>query len=264
MDILGKKKKKVTLNIQKILIVSLILGVLGLLGLKLWSALEVTKQMESTIGPLTELVYLFEAKIGGYQGQHKSIESQLASLNEVYEASRDENEKSKKEKAVLLTRIDGYREYTTELMGSIEDIKADLLQAMKTVSEKDMEIEDFKEKVRVYKIENADLKEKVLKAQVQTISKDNGAVTLEPVVVKSKSERFKGGRIREINKEYNFVLLDIGHNQGIEEGDVLFVFRGRKLLGKIIVEKVGENASIAKGFFRSVIRTIRKGDTVKY
>jgi len=68
-------------------------------------------------------------------------------------------------------------------------------------------------------------------------------VELPPIVIHPKSETgtqdtagaATRGSILEINKENNFVIIDIGEDAGIKLGDVLKVYRGSQLIGNIEV-----------------------------
>ena len=57
---------------------------------------------------------------------------------------------------------------------------------------------------------------------------------------------------------------DAGSDSGVRVGDSLFVFRGGKLLGRLVVEKVSEDACVAKGYYKSVRDAVRKGDKVTF
>lgn len=46
------------------------------------------------------------------------------------------------------------------------------------------------------------------------------------------------GKILEVNSEYNFVIINLGKENGIKKGMVFMVYREKKLLGKVEVEEV--------------------------
>jgi hypothetical protein len=57
-------------------------------------------------------------------------------------------------------------------------------------------------------------------------------------------KRFSGS-VLVVNKRYDFVVIDIGKDHGMETGVILILHRGKKFLGKVIVEKVYERMSAA-------------------
>ena len=53
------------------------------------------------------------------------------------------------------------------------------------------------------------------------------------------------GRVLVVNEKYDFVVVDIGEDHGMETGSVLILHRGTKFLGKVTVEKVYARMSAA-------------------
>lgn len=51
------------------------------------------------------------------------------------------------------------------------------------------------------------------------------------------------GRILEINHEYNFVIVNLGKEDGVKRGMIFLVYREKKLLGKVEVEDVFKDMS---------------------
>jgi len=50
-------------------------------------------------------------------------------------------------------------------------------------------------------------------------------------------EEILHGQIQAINKKFDFVIIDIGSENGVKEGMVFMVHRKKKLLGKVRVEE---------------------------
>ncbi len=53
------------------------------------------------------------------------------------------------------------------------------------------------------------------------------------------------GKVLVVNQKYNFVVVDIGKDQGLEKGEVLIVHRGNTFIGKTQVIKVYEKMAAA-------------------
>lgn len=51
------------------------------------------------------------------------------------------------------------------------------------------------------------------------------------------------GRILEINKEFNFVIINLGKEEGVKKGMVFMVYREKKLIGKVEAEDVFQDMS---------------------
>jgi cell shape-determining protein MreC len=53
------------------------------------------------------------------------------------------------------------------------------------------------------------------------------------------------GRVTAVNKNWNFVVLNVGQKQNVVEGGELIVYRGQKMIGKVKVVSVESNSSVA-------------------
>lgn len=51
------------------------------------------------------------------------------------------------------------------------------------------------------------------------------------------------GKILEVNREYNFVIVNLGKDDGVKKGMVFMVYRDRRLIGKVEVEEVFSDMS---------------------
>jgi hypothetical protein len=70
------------------------------------------------------------------------------------------------------------------------------------------------------------------------------------------------GKVLVINKDYNFVVINLGTRDGVEVGTPFSIFRGNKYIGDIKVEKV-HDAMSAAGFVTDGLKDIvNEGDKV--
>lgn len=68
------------------------------------------------------------------------------------------------------------------------------------------------------------------------------------------------GKVLVINKDYNFVVINLGSKDGVEIGEVFSIYRNNKYIGEVKVEKVHDSMSAA-GFLSTEIKgKIREGD----
>jgi predicted RNase H-like nuclease (RuvC/YqgF family) len=69
------------------------------------------------------------------------------------------------------------------------------------------------------------------------------------------------GKVTVVNKEYNFVVINLGQRDGVNVGDIFSVYQDDKPVGEIKVEKVHESMSAA-GFPAEMKDTIKENDRV--
>ena len=72
-----------------------------------------------------------------------------------------------------------------------------------------------------------------------------GDVELEKIMVSARKSGPVGGKIIQVNTEWQFVVVDLGWDR-LSVGDVLGVYRGEQLIAKIQVERVQEQVAAAR------------------
>ena len=72
----------------------------------------------------------------------------------------------------------------------------------------------------------------------------SGAVQLERVVVSDAGASNLNGRVVSVNKDWHFVVIDLGWD-AVRIGDTVSIFRGEQLLAKARVDRVQEGICAA-------------------
>jgi cell shape-determining protein MreC len=155
----------------------------------------------------------------------KELEQQLVEEKKVAERSLEEANQRIVTLAADLEKTASDVEAASKVPERLTEVTADK-----------KEIEEELEKVRN---EKAKL-EIELQKRTGTIP---GAVDVGEVRVQT-GKRF-AGKVLVVNRRYDFVVIDLGKDHGMETGVVLILHRGRQFLGKVQVEKVYERMSAA-------------------
>jgi ABC-type transporter Mla subunit MlaD len=71
------------------------------------------------------------------------------------------------------------------------------------------------------------------------------------------------GQVIVVNREYDFIVMNLGKNHGLSIGQEFQVLRGSEVLGRVKVEKVYDELAAAAILPESQKDNIREGDTVK-
>ena len=82
----------------------------------------------------------------------------------------------------------------------------------------------------------------VLEDKVRDVINRQG-IELERIVIKAEGEL--EGRVLVINREYNFIVVDIGVDDEVELGGYLTIFRNGKYVGEAQIEKIYDTMSAA-------------------
>ena len=72
------------------------------------------------------------------------------------------------------------------------------------------------------------------------------------------------GSVLAVDPKWNFVVLDLGADKGMLEGGVLMVHRNSKLVGKVRIQEVMANRSVANLMAGWKLGDIEEGDQVLY
>lgn len=70
------------------------------------------------------------------------------------------------------------------------------------------------------------------------------------------------GKILKANRLYNFVIIDLGKNDGIKPGMNLMAYREDDQIGEIVIDKVYDELSVGKAVFEWIGDEMDAGDTV--
>ncbi len=65
-----------------------------------------------------------------------------------------------------------------------------------------------------------------------------------------------------VNKEYNFVVINLGSKDGVSLGDMFTLVRGKSSIGDIKVEKLHDSMSAAGFISEDLKNKVREGDKV--
>jgi predicted RNase H-like nuclease (RuvC/YqgF family) len=138
--------------------------------------------------------------------------------------------------------------YTEELKGKKP---AELFTELNDLSEK-MKVSESENKILNAAKEKLDLELKKLRTEVEMT---------RPGSAKSIS---LSGKIVAVNPTWNFVILDLGKNDGLPEGLTMVIYRGEKMIGKIKTVTVDAQTSVADVLPGTPASALEVGDQVVY
>ncbi len=124
-----------------------------------------------------------------------------------------------------------------------------------------------------YKISGLEQEKGILSEQVAALKKMQAGlqekikrlltkadVELGQVVVTPASLQ---GKILKANPSYNFVIIDLGKNDGVKSQTAMVVYRDANQTGEIKIEKVYDELSVGKAAFKWTGNEIGVGDIVR-
>ncbi len=152
-----------------------------------------------------------------------ALEAQAKMLGESYEKEKAQGESIKRELGVKDSEIASIK---NQLSGAKNEKQS--LQTM--LDDEKLKYTQLKERVDKLVAVKDELEKKIK----DVVGKQG--VELERIVVKEEGEL--EGKVLVVNKEYNFIVTNIGSDDNIALGDIITIFRDGKYLGEGQVEKI--------------------------
>jgi hypothetical protein len=230
----------------------------------------------------------------------QELEAKLDDLNKKQLASETKLQESKKLISELQFKLEGTKKQIDTLNSDLEQQKKDRTESMAKMEQLKLDLEEQKvlrldlekkfaqsqEEIRkaVVQIKDLDSKKVTLESKLRELEARTQEVELGKIVVSPESlasepkdygsqsvsaemasqPQILGlqGKVLVVNKEYNFVVMNLGAKDGVDVGDEFSIYHNNKYIGDIKVEKVHESMAAA-GFLTSDVKDkINEGDKI--
>jgi len=175
-----------------------------------------------------------------------------------------EEEKDKNKTTIL--NLSSLKKEVSGLEDDLKNEKKEKLSISKKLETLEFDFETAKRdisrlKTEKQRLENTlfDLKESSVSLDKIVVSPSKEASALGPI---AQAKKLLRGRILVVNKEYSFVVTDLGKDDGVEKGIIFEIRDGADFMGKAKVDKVYDTMSSATLMPGSSISRIRKGNLV--
>lgn len=161
----------------------------------------------------------------------------------------------------------------------LEDARTQIVQLNDTIRAKDQELQEKSDLIASLEEEKAaltsqvaDLENQVASLQDQIAELEEDKALLETQLEKCDKELHKEitmkpgttGTIVYANAEWNFVVIDIGSNDGVQPTAEMIIHRGDNMIGKIKISAVRDNVSIAEVMSEYQTANVKEGDHVLF
>lgn len=183
-------------------------------------------------------------------------------IQETFKAIKNENVVLTRQLKSLNSRKVELEEKLQKLQDDKDALDRRITEIETTFSNKISKIKELKEQLDViYSIGRQT-------EQPEEKSEQKGSVELPPIVVRPQTETASGvtatsltGKILAVNRDNNFVIIDLGENSGIKVGDTFRVYRQDESIATI--ETIQIRKSIAACDIKKETKPIATGDTVR-
>ena len=177
---------------------------------------------------------------------------------------------------------------TTGLKSQVNDLNTQLKTASANLADRESKLADLKHQLDNLPKNGPDVNTNDIAKQIDDLKhqRDEGVVVMEGLkdqlksaqtqvaeLTKAEVSRKQGilmnglrGRVLAVDRNWNFVVIDLGDNKGINTNATMIIQRGGSLVGKVKVTSVEPSQSIADIIPNSVPPgvSVQAGDTVVF
>jgi len=191
-----------------------------------------------------------EAKVIKIEEKFKELSFRFDDVKQKSEYGAAELEAKKAELAKIRVDLDNEKREKLSISKKLDSLQADYDKANKEMSRLADEKADLEKRM-------SDLREK------QSVNLDKIVVkTDEADGVTQAPKQAMQGKILVVNKEYSFIVTDIGQDKNIQKGAKFDVMDGAKFLGQAEIDKVYDTMSSATVLPGAKINDMKKGNVI--
>ncbi len=273
-----------TLLIFLVLIVIILISGVAISLFMLQQETQTRQASEQAVAELTTRstkldVAIKEARkqIDTLEAKNKDAEERINSLLEEIDLEKGLNEKikadNKKVREDFEAEVRSKQELREQLAKQIDEVSAKLKEAQDKAVDHQSVVDSLQQKIVDLQKSNGEfekkLKELTESAAVKQVRNEiipltdksaQDKVNLDRIVITPESA--KEGHVLNIDLETEFLIFDMGSRNGIKQGDVMSVYRGKAYLGDVRVSRVQEEMSAADFIPPFSSRKVRKNDQV--
>lgn len=238
-------------------------------GFGIYQGLERKKQREKLEMDLKAKTDEATKLTGDLAQTQKGKETAEATVKEKSKLLDDANSEIERNKAAIKMQQEKTKEVEDKLTQVTKDLnerKEDMEKILKALPA-GMTAEQVGPKIKelMEQMTTLDQEKKVLDEQLVKLKAENKKLE-EQKRLREAGKMPEGltGHILSINDEWNFVVLDIGSNQGVIPDGMMMVHRDGALVGKVKVTSVEPSIAIADILPEWKQSPLQEGDTVTY
>lgn len=196
------------------------------------------EEMESKIKEAELKVKELSSQIEDAEEKNKTVLLDLSAKEEKIAGLKQELDKEKKEKLSISKKLEDLEFDYTRAKADAAKLKDEKLELEKRIS---------------------DLKEKSVDLDKIVVNPSEGSVPQEE---KKPVKELLRGRVLVVNRDYSFIVADLGQDDGIEKGMIFEVRDGVEFLGKAEIDKVYDTMASATILSGGAVDRMKKGDLI--
>lgn len=207
---------------------------------------------DSRLAKLQEDKALIERRLKDTEQVAQIISSDLLKEKDLNKDDKAMSEKIAMENNALRSRITEFEEIAKEYNGLVaekENMRERLARLENDIGSKNQEINKYKIALQESAAKSNEMRAEAYhspeEVELPPIRAQKTAMLTSPSLERVGENKGLRGRIVTINKDHNFVVIDLGKQDGIDIGNRFNVYRGEALLGSVEVIQARDRIAAA-------------------
>ncbi|PIP20182.1 MAG: hypothetical protein COX40_06180 [Candidatus Omnitrophica bacterium CG23_combo_of_CG06-09_8_20_14_all_40_11] len=221
-----------------------------------------------------------EIKLEEYKKTISQLELKLKDAQTSIDTLMGTLEQETKAKQEALDQVQQLKTDLQQQKGLRVDLETKLQQAQKDAEKTQAQLKEIESQKTELEAKIKELEVQVQQPQTQQQTQAQG-VELGTIVVGPEGSSVPGqaassvstkqpkekavalsleGKVLVVNKDYNFVVINLGSEDGVNSGDIFALYHNNKYIGDIKVEKIHESMSAADFTSASTKDAVSEGD----
>ena len=216
-----------------------------------------------------------KGRLDELQQDKARIEEELGHVRKDLTQSKEDLIKAVEAQETLTRSVEDREREISRLAKDLDQTRNESKQISAQLSELQTERESLKQQLADLEHAKGELESKVMElserptVELEKVMVTNDASASQPSAAAAASAGVampvsgttrSVGRVMVINRDYDFIVMSLGKNQGVSVGQEFQVVRGNDILGKVKVEKVYDELSAATILPGSQKDAIRAGE----
>ena len=215
-----------------------------------------------------------KTRVAAVQQDKARVEQELAGAQQGLVQAKEQLDQSLKAQETLTRSVEARERELARVNKDLEQAHDDSTRVSGQIAKLQSERDEAKRQLAELERAKNDLETKLMAADQPTVELDkvlvNGAAgggelggDILPASASPVAGADSNGQVVVINREYDFIVMNLGKNHGVAVGQEFQVARGNEVLGRVKVEKVYDELSAAAILPDSRKNSIKEGDTVR-
>lgn len=202
----------------------------------------------------------------------EALEVKVAKIQEEADNLSAQIEKEKQKNETILVDVESKKKELEKAKMDLDTERKEKLSISKRLEEIQLDYDKVKLEVTRLKNEETNLQKKIADLEEKTRSINLDKIVVNTVDANAPAPAYTKpgqsaksplqGKVLVVNKDYSFIVTDLGQDKGVQKGMVLEVREGGAVLGKAEIDKVYDTMSSATILSGGRINDMKKGNVV--